>query len=33
MDISDLIADYTVNEQLLHLIRDKVDDYRSVFNF
>lgn len=31
MDVSDLIADYTINEELLHIIRDKVEDLRFIF--
>jgi hypothetical protein len=33
MDVGDLVADYTVNEQLLHAIRDRIDDLRFVLNF
>jgi hypothetical protein len=33
MEIEDLVGDYTVNEQLLHKIRDTLDDYRYVFDF
>ena len=33
MDISDLIIDYTVNEELLLGMRDRLDDFRSVFDF
>jgi hypothetical protein len=31
MEVSDLIQEYTVNEELLHLMRDEVENYRYVF--
>ena len=33
MDVTDLIIDYTVNEDLLHHIRDKVEELREIFEF
>jgi hypothetical protein len=31
MDVTDMIADYTINEELLHAIRDRIEDLRDIF--
>jgi hypothetical protein len=31
MEIPDLVREYTVNDDLLNSLREKIDDYRDIF--
>lgn len=31
MEIPDLVREYTVNDDLLNELREKIDDYRDIF--
>lgn len=31
MEIPDLVREYTVNDDLLNALREKIDDYRDIF--